>query len=193
MILKLHWTSPGLVHIGGHKNIKKIIENISGRTQARLDTLAAAIYVWCHSSLPLVADKAGYLMGLNSAEMLKGLCCPRVKVGNEYVTKGQNVQQVMGCSESSWLRYFAILPITLKFFWLQISEIHMKLASALGWNSFLNLRGNSRGANQGVPIGCHDDLEPGIGESSGASLFPAPSLGFHRMPLLFSVASSLGR
>uniref|UniRef100_H2QC97 Myosin heavy chain 13 n=1 Tax=Pan troglodytes TaxID=9598 RepID=H2QC97_PANTR len=41
-----------------------------------------------------VADKAGYLMGLNSAEMLKGLCCPRVKVGNEYVTKGQNVQQV---------------------------------------------------------------------------------------------------
>ncbi|XP_036896559.1 myosin-13-like isoform X1 [Sturnira hondurensis] len=42
-----------------------------------------------------VADKVGYLMGLNSAEMLKGLCCPRVKVGNEYVTKGQNVQQVI--------------------------------------------------------------------------------------------------
>ncbi|XP_025719693.2 LOW QUALITY PROTEIN: myosin-13 [Callorhinus ursinus] len=41
-----------------------------------------------------VADKAGYPMGLNSAEMLKGLCCPRVKVGNEYVTKGQSVQQV---------------------------------------------------------------------------------------------------
>ncbi|XP_077022094.1 myosin-13-like isoform X2 [Tamandua tetradactyla] len=41
-----------------------------------------------------VADRAGYLMGLNSAEMLKGLCYPRVKVGNEYVTKGQNVQQV---------------------------------------------------------------------------------------------------
>uniref|UniRef100_A0A5F8GPC7 Myosin heavy chain 13 n=1 Tax=Monodelphis domestica TaxID=13616 RepID=A0A5F8GPC7_MONDO len=42
-----------------------------------------------------VADKAGYLMGLNSAEMLKGLCYPRVKVGNEFVTKGQNVQQVI--------------------------------------------------------------------------------------------------
>ncbi|KFP38244.1 Myosin-13, partial [Chlamydotis macqueenii] len=41
-----------------------------------------------------VADKAGYLMGLNSADMLKALCYPRVKVGNEYVTKGQNVQQV---------------------------------------------------------------------------------------------------
>lgn len=40
------------------------------------------------------ADKAAYLMGLNSADLLKGLCYPRVKVGNEYVTKGQNVQQV---------------------------------------------------------------------------------------------------
>ena len=41
-----------------------------------------------------MADKAAYLMGLNSAELLKALCYPRVKVGNEYVTKGQNVQQV---------------------------------------------------------------------------------------------------
>ena len=39
-------------------------------------------------------DKSAYLMGLNSADLLKGLCHPRVKVGNEYVTKGQNVQQV---------------------------------------------------------------------------------------------------
>ncbi|XP_048410887.1 myosin-1B [Stegostoma tigrinum] len=41
-----------------------------------------------------VADKAAYLMGLNSADLLKSLCYPRVKVGNEYVTKGQTVQQV---------------------------------------------------------------------------------------------------
>ncbi|XP_015211887.1 myosin-4-like [Lepisosteus oculatus] len=41
-----------------------------------------------------VADKAAYLMGLNSSEFLKCLCYPRVKVGNEYVTKGQSVQQV---------------------------------------------------------------------------------------------------
>lgn len=33
-------------------------------------------------------------MGLNSADLIKGLCHPRVKVGNEWVTKGQNVQQV---------------------------------------------------------------------------------------------------
>ncbi|XP_069503630.1 myosin-4-like [Ambystoma mexicanum] len=41
-----------------------------------------------------VADKIAYLMGLNSADLLKALCYPRVKVGNEYVTKGQTVQQV---------------------------------------------------------------------------------------------------
>ncbi|XP_041950931.1 myosin-6 [Alosa sapidissima] len=40
------------------------------------------------------ADKSAYLMGLNSADLLKGLCHPRVKVGNEYVTKGQSVDQV---------------------------------------------------------------------------------------------------
>ncbi|KAM9324262.1 myosin-13-like [Gastrophryne carolinensis] len=41
-----------------------------------------------------VADKISYLMGLNSADLLKALCYPRVKVGNEFVTKGQTVQQV---------------------------------------------------------------------------------------------------
>uniref|UniRef100_A0A8B9UIG4 Uncharacterized protein n=1 Tax=Anas zonorhyncha TaxID=75864 RepID=A0A8B9UIG4_9AVES len=44
--------------------------------------------------LLVIADKAAYLMGLNSADLLKALCYPRVKVGNEYVTKGQTVQQV---------------------------------------------------------------------------------------------------
>uniref|UniRef100_A0A3Q3JM93 Myosin motor domain-containing protein n=1 Tax=Monopterus albus TaxID=43700 RepID=A0A3Q3JM93_MONAL len=42
-----------------------------------------------------VADKIAYLLGLNSADMLKALCYPRVKVGNEMVTKGQTVPQVM--------------------------------------------------------------------------------------------------
>ena len=41
-----------------------------------------------------VADKICYLLGLNSADMLKAYCYPRVKVGNEYVTKGQTVPQV---------------------------------------------------------------------------------------------------
>ncbi|XP_069608234.1 myosin-7B isoform X1 [Ranitomeya imitator] len=41
------------------------------------------------------ADKAAYLMGISSADLIKGLLHPRVKVGNEYVTKGQNVEQVI--------------------------------------------------------------------------------------------------
>ncbi|XP_039257328.1 myosin-7-like [Styela clava] len=40
------------------------------------------------------ADKVAYLFGLNSADLLKYLCHPRVKVGNEYVTKGQTCPQV---------------------------------------------------------------------------------------------------
>ncbi|XP_043912236.1 myosin-4-like [Protopterus annectens] len=40
------------------------------------------------------ADKVAYLMGLNSADLLKALCYPRVKVGHEFVTKGQTVEQV---------------------------------------------------------------------------------------------------
>jgi myosin heavy subunit len=46
------------------------------------------------SICPTDVDKASYLMGLNSADVIKGLCHPRVKVGNEWVTKGQSVQQV---------------------------------------------------------------------------------------------------
>ena len=67
-------------------------------------------------SLPLspslVADKAAYLMGLNSADLLKALCYPRVKVGNEFVTKGQTVEQVKSGGwkymawKSTWAFFF---------------------------------------------------------------------------------------
>ncbi|XP_027269159.1 myosin-15 [Cricetulus griseus] len=40
------------------------------------------------------ADKAASLMGINSSELVKGLIYPRIKVGNEYVTRSQNIQQV---------------------------------------------------------------------------------------------------
>ncbi|XP_018545180.1 myosin-7B [Lates calcarifer] len=39
-------------------------------------------------------DKAAYLMGISSADLLKGLLNPRVKVGNEFIVKGQTVEQV---------------------------------------------------------------------------------------------------
>jgi len=35
-------------------------------------------------------------MGVSSADLIKGLLHPRVKVGHEYVVKGQNVEQVGG-------------------------------------------------------------------------------------------------
>ena len=40
------------------------------------------------------ADKIAYLLGINSAELVKALLHPRVRVGNEYVSKGQTVKQV---------------------------------------------------------------------------------------------------
>jgi len=49
---------------------------------------------FCATCLIAEADKIAYLLGLNSADMLKALCYPRVKVGNEFVTKGQTVPQV---------------------------------------------------------------------------------------------------
>nr|XP_035130060.2 myosin-15 [Callithrix jacchus] len=40
------------------------------------------------------ADKAAFLMGINSSELIKGLIHPRIKVGNEYVTRSQTIEQV---------------------------------------------------------------------------------------------------
>ncbi|XP_071774322.2 myosin heavy chain, fast skeletal muscle-like [Centroberyx gerrardi] len=64
-----------------------------------------------------VADKVGYLLGLNSADMLKALCYPRVKVGNEFVTKGQTVPQVsnsvMALAKSIYERMFLWMVIRI--------------------------------------------------------------------------------
>ncbi|XP_076139368.1 myosin heavy chain, fast skeletal muscle-like [Alosa pseudoharengus] len=63
------------------------------------------------------ADKVSYLLGLNSADMLKALCYPRVKVGNEFVTKGQTVPQVnnsvSALSKSIYERMFLWMVIRI--------------------------------------------------------------------------------
>ncbi|CAL8387093.1 unnamed protein product [Boreogadus saida] len=63
------------------------------------------------------ADKISYLLGLNSADMLKALCYPRVKVGNEYVTKGRTVPQVKNSvsalSKSIYERMFLWMVIRI--------------------------------------------------------------------------------
>ncbi|CAJ0927480.1 unnamed protein product [Ranitomeya imitator] len=80
-----------------------------------------------------VADKIGYLMGLNSADLLKALCYPRVKVGNEFVTKGQTVQQV----------YNAIGALTKSmyeklFFWM-VARINQQLDTKLPRQFFIGV------------------------------------------------------
>lgn len=40
------------------------------------------------------AEKVAYLLGVNAGDLLKSLLKPKVKVGNEMVTKGQNLNQV---------------------------------------------------------------------------------------------------
>ncbi|KAM9201186.1 LOW QUALITY PROTEIN: myosin-15 [Dugong dugon] len=40
------------------------------------------------------ADKTAFLIGISSSELVKGLIHPRIKVVNEYVTRGQTMEQV---------------------------------------------------------------------------------------------------
>lgn len=56
-------------------------------------------------------------MGVSSADLIKGLLHPRVKVGNEYVVKGQNVEQVrfLMKKDSFWVGRWKIRPLLLHF------------------------------------------------------------------------------
>jgi len=46
------------------------------------------------------AEKVAFLLGLNCSDLLKSLMTPKVKVGTEYVTKGQSMAQVKNsCTE----------------------------------------------------------------------------------------------
>merc|ERR1719374_104273 len=45
-----------------------------------------------------VADKVAHLLGMSSADMCKAFTRPRIKVGTEMVTKGQNVAQCDGAT-----------------------------------------------------------------------------------------------
>jgi myosin heavy chain 6/7 len=55
-------------------------------------------------------EKVAHLLGIEAAELIKGLLKPRIKVGNEYVNKGQNKDQVVNSigalSKSIYSRMF---------------------------------------------------------------------------------------
>lgn len=40
------------------------------------------------------AEKVAFLLGVNAKDLMQSILKPKVKVGNEYVTKGQNKDQV---------------------------------------------------------------------------------------------------
>lgn len=89
-----------------------------------------------------VADKSAFLMGLNSADLLKALCHPRVKVGNVYVTKGQTVQQVCALQYfiSASVAFLHYLASTLLLSTPQVMNSVMALAKSMrrcscGWSS----------------------------------------------------------
>uniref|UniRef100_A0A8C3SXI7 Myosin-16 n=1 Tax=Chelydra serpentina TaxID=8475 RepID=A0A8C3SXI7_CHESE len=73
--LGIYKLTGGIMHFGNMKFRQKAREE-----QADVDTTE-------------VADKVAHLMGLNSGELQKGITRPRVKVGNEFVQKGQNMDQ----------------------------------------------------------------------------------------------------
>ena len=48
----------------------------------------------CTIDDPTWLEKASHMFGVNTVDMSKALIKPRIKVGSEYVHKGQNAQQV---------------------------------------------------------------------------------------------------
>uniref|UniRef100_A0A8C6JUV5 Uncharacterized protein n=1 Tax=Melopsittacus undulatus TaxID=13146 RepID=A0A8C6JUV5_MELUD len=79
------------------------------------------------------ADKAAYLMGLNSADLLKALCYPRVKVGNDYVMKGQTVHQVHHAVNAIAKSVYEKL-----FFWM-VMRINQQLDTKLPRQHFIGV------------------------------------------------------
>ena len=66
------------------------------------------------------AEKAAFLLGVNSGDLLKAMLKPKVKVGNEFVTKGQNKDQVgemrlHGACISNYIHYKVWDEITYPF------------------------------------------------------------------------------
>ncbi|TKS91616.1 Myosin-16 [Collichthys lucidus] len=91
----------GIMHFGNMKFKQKAREEQADvdSTEVFQHVLQDIVEITSWSLCPLspsfakVADKVAHLMAINSGELQKGITRPRVKVGNEFVTKGQNQDQ----------------------------------------------------------------------------------------------------
>ena len=84
-----------------------------------------------------LSEKAGFMLGISGAEYAKALCSPRVKVGSEYVVKGQTVEQV----------YYALGAICKAVFeklfnWL-VAVVNRALSTELPKSFFIGILGES--------------------------------------------------
>ncbi|XP_004644026.1 myosin-15 [Octodon degus] len=79
------------------------------------------------------ADKAAFLMGISSSELVQGLTRPKMKVGNEYVTKSQNVDQVISAVGSLSKSIYGKL-----FQWL-VARINRALDAKLSKQLFIGI------------------------------------------------------
>ena len=84
---------------------------------------------------PELSEKAGFMLGMSGAEYTKALCSPRVKVGSEYVVKGQTVDQV----------YYALGAICKAMFerlfnWL-VAIVNRALSTDLPRSFFIGILG----------------------------------------------------
>jgi len=80
-----------------------------------------------------VADKVAYLLGVSSPEFCKSITRPRVKVGNEFVNKGQNMEQ---CNNATG----ALAKATYKnlFNWI-VMKLNITLETNLPRNYFVGV------------------------------------------------------
>ena len=84
---------------------------------------------------PEKTEKAGFMLGISGSEYAKALCSPRVKVGSEYVIKGQTVDQV----------YYALGAICKAMFerlfkWL-VEIVNRALSTSLPRSFFIGILG----------------------------------------------------